>query len=192
MARHRGRGSGDLTMTHADSTEAHSSVRGGATETLGSVWPQAGGRTPPHSPRMPGHALTGGTCPAELPLAALPGQRAGAAPQGATVQHCVGPAQALLPRGLLRALHQGRREGALLPDRVQRPAALQPADAAAAGGAPGPHGTPGPPCWNRADGQPPGAPSRAPSRDGRDRDPAPPTRCRRLGEHGEPPPGAQP
>ena len=79
-------------------------------------------------------ALTRGTRPAELPLATLPGQRAGTAPQGAPVQHRVGPAQALLPGGLLRALHQGRREGALLPDGVQHPAALQPADAAPAGG----------------------------------------------------------
>lgn len=92
---------------------------------------------PSWGPRPPAAwaALTRRTHPAELPLAALPGQRVGSAPpQGAPVQYRVGPAQALLPGGLLRALHQGRREGALLPDRVQHPAALQPADAAPAGG----------------------------------------------------------
>lgn len=72
--------------------------------------------------------------PAEFPLEAVSGQRAGTAtPQGEPVHHCICPAQALLLRGLVRPLHQGQRQGALLPDRVQRPPALQPADAAAAG-----------------------------------------------------------
>lgn len=77
--------------------------------------------------------------PAEFPLEAVSGQRAGAAtPQGEPVQHCIRPAQALLLRGLLRPLHQGQWQGALLPDRVQHPPALQPANAATAGeGRPG-------------------------------------------------------
>ena len=137
--RERGRVSGGLTMTQVAPNRTALS----AGEPLKS-WGQCGrGREAGLCPAAlaepgwgswPPAALTGGTRPAELPLATLPGQRAGTAPQGAPVQHRVGPAQALLPGGLLRALHQGRREGALLPDGVQHPAALQPADAAPAGG----------------------------------------------------------
>lgn len=78
------------------------------------------------------------TLPAGLPLATVPRQRAGPAPQGAPIHHRISPAQALPLRGLLRPLCQGQREGALLPDRVQHPPALQSADAPAAGGAAAP------------------------------------------------------
>uniref|UniRef100_A0A8P0TRT7 Kinase non-catalytic C-lobe domain containing 1 n=1 Tax=Canis lupus familiaris TaxID=9615 RepID=A0A8P0TRT7_CANLF len=151
VARAGGLGGLSTVYGHFSGSVREGPARGTGTGVLGPTRPRAGGvcagavagRSSP-TPQRATHARAGcarapsarRACPAELPLEAEPGQRAGAAAQGASVQHRSGAAQALLPRGPVRAVRQGRREGALPPDRVQHPAALQPADAPAAGAVP--------------------------------------------------------